>query len=230
MCVCVWVYVRVCVCYNKNNPQPFTEIMKNLKELKNKDKIKEILDIKIIKSQRQPKYLRRILTSSTFGKNTTQGVTKCNNKRCKICDMIIEGKSYAFKNLETKFKINKDLNCNSKNVVYIIEYSKCKEIYIRSTQALNTRISLHKSNIKITENRKLNVSKHLYECSQGEFKIMPIYQTNHNMLFQIKEKKFIDEFKPKLNKTWITHTHTHTHTHKYTHIYIYIYIYTHKNF
>ena len=80
--------------------------MKNQEELKNKDKIKEILDTtKIIKSQRQPKNLKRILTSSTFGENTSQGVTKCNNKQCKICDIIIEGKSYTFKNPETKFKI-----------------------------------------------------------------------------------------------------------------------------
>ena len=69
------------------------------------------------------------------------------------------------------------LSCISKNIVYIIECNKCKELYVGSTQALNTRISLHKSNIKITENRKLNVSKHLYECSQGEFKIMPIMTT-----------------------------------------------------
>ena len=42
--------------YNKNNPELFREIMKNLEELKNKDKIKEILDIaNISKSQRQPK-------------------------------------------------------------------------------------------------------------------------------------------------------------------------------
>ena len=90
--------------------------------------------------------------------------------------------------LGTKFKIDKDLSCNSKIVVYIIKCSKCKEIYIGSTQALNTRISLHKSNIKITENRKLNISKHLYECDQGYFKIIPIYQTNNYMLLQIKEK------------------------------------------
>ena len=58
--------------YNKIYPELFTEIMKNLEELKNKDKIKEILDTtKIIKSQRQPKNLKRILTSSTFGENTT---------------------------------------------------------------------------------------------------------------------------------------------------------------
>ena len=83
--------------------------MKNLEEIENKDKIKEILDTtKIIKSQKQPKNLKRVLLSSTFGKNTTQGVIKCNNKRCKICDIIIEGKSYTFKNPETKFKMNKN--------------------------------------------------------------------------------------------------------------------------
>ena len=30
---------------------------------------------------------------------------------------------------------------------------------------------------------------------------MPIYQTNDYTLLQIKEKKFIDKFKPNLNKT-----------------------------
>ena len=100
--------------YNKNNPEQFTEIIKYL-EFKNYDKIKEILDTtKIIKNQRQPKDLKRILLSSTFRENTTQGVTKCNNKWCKICNIIFEGISYTLKNLETKFKINKDLSCNSK--------------------------------------------------------------------------------------------------------------------
>ena len=175
--------------------------MNNLEEPEKKDKIKEIIDTtKIIKSQRQPKNLKRILTSSTLGQNTTQGVVKCNNKRCKICDIIIEGKSYTFKNHETKSKINENLSCNSKNVVYIIECSKCKEIYRGSTQALNTRTSVH-SNIKREENRKLNASKHLYQCSRGQFVIIPIYQTNDYTLLQIKEKNFIDKFKPKLNKT-----------------------------
>ena len=59
----------------------------------------------IIKSQKQPKNLKRIPSFSTFGENTTQGVTKCNNKRCKIWDMIVQGKSFILKNLETKFKI-----------------------------------------------------------------------------------------------------------------------------
>ena len=35
----------------------------------------QFLDILIKKSQRQPKNLKRMLPSSTFGDNTTQGVT-----------------------------------------------------------------------------------------------------------------------------------------------------------
>ena len=77
-----------------------------------------------------------MFTSFTFGENKTRVAIKYKNKRSKICDIFTEGKSYNFKNPETKFKINKDLSCNSKNVVYIIEYSECKEIYIGSTQAL----------------------------------------------------------------------------------------------
>ena len=93
-------------------------------------------------------------------------------------DIIIKGKSYTFKNAEKKFKITNDLSCKSKKLIYIIECSKCKEIYIGSTKAIHTRISFHMNNISISENRKLNVSKHQFECSQGEFKMMSIYQTN----------------------------------------------------
>ena len=51
-------------------------------------------------------------------------------------------------------------------------WTKCKEIYIGSAKALNTRISLHKSNIEIIESRKLNVSKYLYE-SKVNLKLSP---------------------------------------------------------
>ena len=102
-----------------------------------------------------------------------------------------------------------------------MECSKCKEIYMGSTQDLNTRISLHKSNIRITEIRKLDVLKHLYKCSQGEFKIMPIYQTNDYMLLQIKEKKLLMNF----SQSWIKHEpytliQVDTNIHKYVYIYI----------
>ena len=107
--------------------------MKNLEELKNNDKIKEILDTtKIIKSQRQPQNLKRLLTSLHPEKTHHNELPNAIINDAKY-DIIVEGKSYSFKNPETEFKINKNLSCNSKNIVYIMERSECKEIYLGST-------------------------------------------------------------------------------------------------
>ena len=106
-----------------------------------------------------------------------QGVSKCKNKTCRECNLIKEEKSYNFENLKTKFMI--------KNVVYIFDCCNSKKVYIGSTQALNNRVSLHKSNIKPLENRNLYVSKHFYDCSNGIFKIMPMYQNNDFLLLKI---------------------------------------------
>ena len=73
-----------------------------------------------------------------------------------------------------------------KNIVYIIKYANCKEIYIGCIQALNNKASLHKSNITLPENRKLYVSKHLYVCSKKDFVILPTYQKDDYSLLQIK--------------------------------------------
>ena len=54
-------------------------------------------------------------------------------------------------------------------------------------QALNTVISLHKNNVKILENRKLNSSENVYECEK--VRTMLVYQTNDCELLPIKERK-----------------------------------------
>ena len=55
-------------------------------------------------------------------------------------------------------------------------------------QALNYRVSLHNSKIKLPEITENYVPIHLYKCSNGIFKIMPIYQTDDYSTLQIKEK------------------------------------------
>ena len=79
-------------------------------------------------------------------------------KRYGVCNIIIKAKSYTFENLKTKFIINRILKNNSKNVDCLIKCNKCKEVYVDSTQALNTRISLNKNNINLQENKKLNTN------------------------------------------------------------------------
>ena len=89
---------------NWNNPDLFREIIKKFRRTSKLGKIKEIQDTtKIIKSQGEPKNHKIILTSSTFGENNKR-IAQWNNKWCKICDIIIEGKSYTLKNPEIKIQ------------------------------------------------------------------------------------------------------------------------------
>ena len=93
------------------------------------------------------------------------GVSKCKNRRCVVCNIIKEGKSYTFEKTKITFIINRNLSFNSKNVVYIIKYTNYNEIYIGYIKALN-----NESNITLPENRKLFISEYLYECSKETLK------------------------------------------------------------
>ena len=64
------------------------------------------------------------------------------------------------------------------------------------------------------------VSKHLYECSNRFFKLMPIYQTDDDSSLQIKEKKIKTYIKPSLISYIYIHTQnqiSHTHSQAYIH-------------
>ena len=191
--------------FNKCNPEIFNEAYKNLNQLRMSERMENILnETKLVKSKRQPKNLKKILTCAKFEMNddsTLEGVSRCKNKRCKICDILIEGRNFKFKHSASNFEIKRNLTCTSKNVVYVLQCDNCKEEYIGSTKQLNHRISLHKSNIKLPQNRILFVSRHIFDCSEGNFKVMPIYQTDDYSMITIKEQLFIDRYKPMLNRT-----------------------------
>ena len=116
-------------------------------------------------------------------------------------------KENPLKNPRTKFKINKDLSCNSKNVVYLFKCNKCKEIYIGSTQALNTRISLHKSNIYIY------IYIYIYTKIVSKKIITSKFQTTLPQKKSWRHTAYTHTYRRNnhmKSQTILTHTHTHT--------------------
>ena len=140
-----------------------------------------------------------ILTSAYFGNSNTQGVTKCGKTRCTICHILIEGKTFHFKNCNTPFEVKRNLDCDSQNILYVMQCSECLSEYIGCTNSLRKRINLHRSNINSTANRNLPVSKHLYECSAAQFLLMPFYQNMDYDTLLFKEQHFIEKYRPALN-------------------------------
>ena len=188
--------------FNRRNPQIFPEINQHLNSLDESSNIKKLLNQgKLIKSQRQPRNLKRILTVAKFGTQEHQGVRKCEKPRCGICPILIEGNSYTFPNTGETFEIKRNLNCQSKNVVYLLECNKCNDTYIGCTSLnLNMRINTHRSQITNERYRFLNVSKHIHECSNDDFRVMPIYQADDDKKLLAKENHFIEKFQPRLNR------------------------------
>ena len=109
-------------------------------------------------------------------------------KKFGVCNIKI-GQSYTFKDSKNTFIINKNLSCNSKNVILIIECENCKQTFIGFTKDFNTRISLHKSNIKIEINRKLNiflnvVIDYLKQCQYFKQTITIYYKSKKMILLK----------------------------------------------
>ena len=99
---------------------------------------------------------------------------KCGNKYCTCC-LYIEETSYFG---EADYQINGRLDCNSKNIIYVIECQKCKKKYVGETRnPLKTRLLRHISDIR--KERDTAVAIHFnFECISdydlADMKIYPI--------------------------------------------------------
>ena len=65
-------------------------------------------------------------------KRNILGMKKCNN--CKICPYIKPGKFVKSNATDIKIEINKEVNCQTKNVIYCITCKKCNVQYIGETE------------------------------------------------------------------------------------------------
>ncbi len=163
---------------------------------------KGLSNTKFIRSTRQPKNLKQILCPSKYSQDTnTVSVTKCYTPRCGTCSIITEDSKFTF--CEDKlFTVKTNMNCRSKNVIYVLTCAGCGEHYIGETgMQLNDRVTVHRQQIRDPNVRCITVSKHIDECGNGQFTVFPFYQlfNNDKQLRMEKEQMFIRLFKPKLN-------------------------------
>ena len=71
---------------------------------------------------------------------------KCG-KWCTACPYVREGKNIKINQNKT-WKINRNVNCETSNIVYLIECQKCNERYIGETsRSLKSRLADHRGYI-----------------------------------------------------------------------------------
>ena len=64
-------------------------------------------------------------------------------------------------------------HCESKNLIYLVICSGCKEEYIEQTQTvLKERLNAYRQHIRQPELQQIDVEGHIRTCDGGNFKIM----------------------------------------------------------
>ena len=90
-----------------------------------------------------------------YPQRNQRSMTKCNDQYCTACPFIKEGKEVKING--EPWRINRQLNCKSYNVVYAIICKKdnCKEAYIGETKhMLKSRLAQHRGYIRNKDDSK----------------------------------------------------------------------------
>ena len=135
-----------------------------------RNKVDDFQNLKVIKSKRQVRNLKRILTKAEFYQKQV-GIYKSPEKRREYCASLLLGHLYAFKNVDKTFNLKTYFSCDSYNLLYIIICPTSGEEYTGETGVGKTKFRDRKP-----EYHKLKVEEHLRTCGKGTFKIFPLLQ------------------------------------------------------
>ena len=189
--------------HNPRNPNVNKIINNAMEVLNGEPTLNKIFGhLKVIKSKRVSKSLGDILTSSSYStREFSNGVKKCNVSRCKTCNHITPCNSIYLPKIKMKHHIKGEFDCTIKDCIYLLTCGGCLEYYIGKTVNLRHRMTTHRSCIHHDDLRVMQVSKHLAECGNGQFSVVPLYKMKRKGIVAIlaTENYFIRKYKPTLN-------------------------------
>ena len=110
-----------------------------------------LVDQDIIYGYRKPKSLQDILVrTDIFSKNKPLRAPKCNRQSsCKHCPRLDKSGIVTSKSTSRQYRSQKNVSCNSSNLIYMIECELCGAQYVGQTKnKLLTRINQHYYSIR----------------------------------------------------------------------------------
>ena len=103
---------------------------------------------------RNPKTLKNHLVRSRLkvhnSNDEENGICKCGNINCDICNVSYLGNEFQSTVTEKRYHINFKFDCNSINVIYLLTCKRCRKQYVGSTVTrFCLRFNQYKLNIKL---------------------------------------------------------------------------------
>ena len=140
---------------------------------------------KLINSMRQAPNLERLLCKSKFMPvEENFHFTSCG-KNCVCCLYLLKASSYLFERVNKLFFRENILNCESKDLIYVVICQGCKEEYTGETGCfVKERISEYRQHIRQPQYQQIRMEGRFRLYSSGEFQMFP--------LLQIKQENKLD--------------------------------------
>lgn len=102
-------------------------------------------------------------------------VYKCNRPRCLCCSHIIVGSSFSASNSKSVHYVDRDYDCCSSNILYLITCRRCKAQYVGQTsQQLKDRLNNHRSDIRLHKDTAIGIHFNEPVHEIADLCIMPI--------------------------------------------------------
>ena len=112
-------------------------IKRNLQYLYADQEVKKVLTPAPFVSFRSARNLNSFLVrSKVYPLDGKLGSEKCNGKRCLVCLNVVETDSFESFQTKKQGKINHNLNCNDKCLIYLLSCKICGLQYLGSTTDL----------------------------------------------------------------------------------------------
>lgn len=131
-----------------------------------------------------------------YPKRLNKGMAKCG-KNCTACPFVKPGNIVNIGN-NKNWKINKNVNCETSNCIYILECEKCKKFYIGETgRMLKARLSDHRGYINqqivsVTTGDHFNLPGH--SLANMKVSILEAVKKNDDLYRKERETYFINKF------------------------------------
>lgn len=154
-------------CHNPHNPQ-IQQIINQRKDiLERSPETYRISQAKMILTPRRTPNLRQLLVRSDLKRRTGDTGSGPCKRNCHICRLMLTTRNITSHSNKIQYQIKESINCNSFNVIYIIQCRKCEKQYVGQTgNTLIERFYGHKQDIR-NNNQYKPVSKHFTSANHS---------------------------------------------------------------
>lgn len=146
---------------------------------------------------RRSKNLGDVLTKSSISRPQTTGCMPCNKPRCKVCPQMTTTQRAASTASNYYVNVKGNFNCDSANVVYLLECTLCGKQYIGQTETpFRLRFNNHRSHAKtcpsLPLSKHVNTPGHSFEQLKATI-LESSFKTHHDR--EVRESYLIYKFK-----------------------------------